>query len=862
MTTEETQPQAEDTPKRRLTVPDLSLVVLIGASGAGKSTFARRHFLPTEIISSDTCRALVSDDENEQSANEDAFAIVHAIAGRRLARRKLAVIDATNVQAKGRAALVRLAREHDARLVAIVLDVPEQVCKARNAAREDRDMGGHVIHRHIRELRQSMKGLRREGFHSILTLRGVDEVEAVEAIDRVPLWCDKRAERGPFDLIGDVHGCYAELRALLERLGYGVEDEGDITVTPPEGRRAVFLGDLVDRGPDTPRVLELVMGMVEAGSALCVSGNHDAKLLKALRGEKVKLTHGLDRSMEQLAGRDEAFRERVTRFLGALISHYVLEDGALCVAHAGMKQVYQNRASGRIRSFALYGETTGETDEFGLPVRHNWAAEYRGRAVVAYGHTPTPRAEWVNETICLDTGCVFGGELTALRWPERELVAVQAAEVYCEPVRPLAPEAALTGQQDSDRALNLGELIQQPRLHTRLFRTIKIEEGQAAAALEVMGRFAVDPRWLIYLPPTMSPPETSAGPQLEHPDEVFAYFAAQGVERVIVEAKHMGSRAVAIVCRDPQVAISRFGFEQAQPGVIYTRTGRRFFNDAAIEQELLERLRVAAEVSGLWEELETDWMCLDCELMPWSAKAQELLKRQYGAVGAASRAALGAATGVLAQAMARGIDVGAIQERTAQRHVNATRFVESYRGYCWPTSGLDGVQIAPFHLLASEGRAHLDRDHVWHMETLARLAAADPTLIVATPWREVALDDAAAIASATAWWAEYVGEGGEGMVFKPREYLTFGKRGVIQPAIKCRGPEYLRIIYGPDYDMPQHLDRLRKRGVKRKRELALRELALGVEGLERFVARAPLRQVHACAFGVLALESEAIDPRL
>jgi protein phosphatase len=847
-----------------LRVPDHALVVLIGASGAGKSTFARRHFLPTEVISSDTCRGMVCDDENDQAANEDAFAIVHAIAARRLARRKLAVIDATNVQAKSRAALVRLAREHDARLVAVVLDLPEQVCKARNAARPDRDMGGHVIHRHVRELRQSLKSLRREGFHSVITLRSEEEVAAVSGVERVPLWCDRRAEQGPFDLIGDVHGCYDELVALLERLGYAVHEEGEqITVTAPESRRAIFLGDLVDRGPDTPRVLALVMGMVEAGTALCVCGNHDAKLLRALRGEKVQLTHGLDLSMAQLEATTPEFRARVIKFLDGLIAHYMLDGGALCVAHAGMKEVYQNRASGRIRSFGLYGETTGEIDEFGLPVRHSWAAEYRGKAVVAYGHTPTPTAEWLNQTICLDTGCVFGGQLTALRWPERELVAVDAARVYCEPVRPLVSEATLTAQQDSDRALDLGDLINNPRLHTRLFKTIKIDDGQAAAALEVMGRFAVDPRWLIYLPPTMSPPETHReGALLEHPDEVFQYYEAAGVAEVIVEAKHMGSRAVMIVCREPDVAVRRFGFEEAQPGVIYTRTGRRFFNDAALEAALLDRVRAAAASAGLWEALDTDWLCLDCELLPWSAKAQELLRRQYAAVGAASRTALAAALAALAAASARGVDVADLATRTATRADNAARFVEAYRGYCWTTQGIEGIKIAPFHLLASEGAVHTDRDHVWHMQTLAQLAAADEALLIATPWRRVALADAEARAEATAWWEAYVGAGGEGMVFKPLEYVTWGKKGLAQPAIKCRGPEYLRIIYGPDYDMPQHLARLRTRGVKRKRELAMRELALGIEGLERFVARAPLRKIHECAFGVLALESEPIDPRL
>ena len=201
-------------------------------------------------------------------------------------------------------------------------------------------------------------------------------------------------------------------------------------------RRAIFVGNLVDRGPDTPGVLRLVMGMVTAGTAFCVAGNHEVKLLKALRGKNVKRSHGLDASMEQLEGESEEFRAEAARFIDGLIGHYVLDGGRLVVAHAGLIERYHGRASGRVREFCLYGQTTGETDEYGLPVRYPWAQEYRGQAVVLYGHTPVPAAEWLNNTLCLDTGCVFGGRLTALNYPERTTVSVPAARVYHSPARP------------------------------------------------------------------------------------------------------------------------------------------------------------------------------------------------------------------------------------------------------------------------------------------------------------------------------------------------------------------------------------------------------------------------------------------
>ncbi|MFD8555360.1 polynucleotide kinase-phosphatase, partial [Streptomyces fradiae] len=536
-TTAVTEPAAERT--RTLPVTDLSLVVLVGATGSGKSTFARRHFKPTEVVSSDFCRGLVSDDENDQSASRDAFDVLHYIAGKRLAAGRLTVVDATNVQPEARRQLVRLAREHDVLPIAIVLDVPEEVCAARNAARPDRaDMPRHVIRRHRSELRRSLRGLEREGFRKVHVLRGTEEIEAAEVVlER--RYNDLRHLTGPFDIVGDIHGCSAELEALLAKLGY-------VDGRHPEGRTAVFVGDLVDRGPDSPGVLRRVMGMVESGDALCVPGNHENKLARWLAGRSVRHSHGLAETVEQLGREDDAFRLRVRAFIDGLVSHYVLDGGRLVVCHAGLPEKYHGRTSGRVRSHALYGETTGETDEYGLPVRHPWAEEYRGRATVVYGHTPVPDTSWVNNTICLDTGAVFGGRLTALRWPERELVDVPAERVWYEPARPLATDAP-GGHQG--RPLDLADVHGRRVVETRHAGNVTVREENAAAALEVMSRFAVDPRLVPYLPPTMAPTPTSGlDGFLEHPAEAFAAYAADGVARVLCEEKHMGSRAVALVC--------------------------------------------------------------------------------------------------------------------------------------------------------------------------------------------------------------------------------------------------------------------------------------------------------------------------
>jgi protein phosphatase len=611
-------------------------------------------------------------------------------------------------------------------------------------------------------------------------------------------------------------------------------------------------------------VLRLVMDMVASGAALCVPGNHDVKLLRQIRGTKVQLTHGLAESVAQMAREPEGFAQRVAEFLDDLVSHYVLDGGRLVVAHAGMKQSMQGRGSGRVRDFALYGETTGETDEYGLPVRHPWAAEYRGAAHVVYGHTPVPEPEWLNRTLCVDTGCVFGGRLTALRWPERELVSVPAAARYYEPVRPfpVAAAPALTAQQEHDDLLDLQDVSGRRFVATRLQHNVTLREENTMAALEALSRFGADPRWLVYLPPTMSPPETSTHEGLlEHPSEVFAWFRTNGVARVVCEEKHMGSRAVLVLARDADAARRRFGVTTGEAGMCLTRTGRRFFPEASLEAALLERVRSAVSAAGLWGRLETDWLVLDAELMPWSAKAQELLRSQYAPVGAAAGTGLAAAAETLQSAVARGLPLDELLERTRQRAARAELYVQAWRRYCWPVSSVDELRLAPFHVLASEGHVHVDRDHLWHLGLADELVAAGGVL-QGTRRLVVDLADAGSTAEGVAWWEALTAAGGEGMVVKPLDFVATGPRGLLQPALKCRGREYLRIIYGPEYDLPGRLERLRARGVRAKRSLALREFALGVEALERFVRREPLRRVHECIFGVLALEAEPVDPRL
>jgi len=894
----------------KIEIPEPCLIALVGASGSGKSTFAKAHFKPTEILSSDYFRGLVSDDESDQGATPAAFESLYFIANKRLDGGRLTVIDATNVQVPARKKIIELARAQNVLAVAIVLDVPEKTCIERNHQRPDRNVGLRIIRNHVHDLRNSLRRLQKEGFRYIHILDSPEEIDSVEIV-RTKLWNDKKDESGPFDIIGDVHGCYDELCELLEKLRYTVDRSATIA-TPPDGRRAIFLGDLCDRGPQNAKVLRLAMNMVESGTAFCIPGNHDVKLLKKLRGSETKLSYGLDLTVAELEKESPEFIERAINFIDGLVSHYILDGGRLVVAHAGLSEKLQGRSSGKVRSFCLYGDTTGETDEFGLPVRLNWADEYRGRALVVYGHVPFAEARRLNNTICIDTGCVFGGRLSAFRYPERELLDVPAKKEYYAPARPLDSDAYASGDSPERKAgsgqsgnlaceepditdiLGNSELPDR-RVQTRLHRDIPIGRERAALTLEIMARFSVDPRWLIYLPPTMSPCATSphdaipGNPFLEHPNEAFAYYRKKGIAKVVCEEKHMGSRTIIILCCNAEIVKARFGINSGTQGIIYTRTGRHFFDGAekAHEQAILARLNNALEKSNFWEAFATDWVCLDTELMPWSAKARSLITEQYAPSGMAGRHGLGRAIEALKTAEALNAGTSQIEKQSepttaitvssntpGDMYISATlhsyinrlecvkRYTEAYRRYCWPVASVDDYRIAPFHVLATEGKVWNNERHLRHLEVVKDYITGSDPVFIPTNHLVVDLNDEASVKAGIDWWLGLTNSGGEGMVVKPLDFVALEKNRLIQPAVKCRGREYLRIIYGPEYTIPASLDRLRKRSLKKKQELALAEFALGMESLERFVKREPFYRVHECAFAVLALENEEVDPRL
>ncbi|MEM1215041.1 MAG: polynucleotide kinase-phosphatase [Bacteroidota bacterium] len=850
------------TPKDNLLhLPEKCLVLLIGGSSAGKSTLANRLFEASEIVSSDDCRRMVANDENVLDANDATFAVLHLIVRKRLERGLFTVVDATNLHTDSRKDLIKIARENHLQTLAIVLNLPTSILKARNATRPDRQLPVRTVVRHQRTAKQSIRHLSKEGIRYFREVRSEAEANELTVV-RTPMPSNFKDQTGPFDLIGDVHGCLPELLALLAQLGYAVEQHEDrtqhfgYTVTPPAGRRAIFVGDLVDRGPASNEVLRLVMSMLAAGTAYCVAGNHDDKLRRYLQGRKVTIAHGLQETIDQLDTEDEAFRAQVLATLQALPYHLELDGGQLLVAHAGLAEHLHGRIGGAVREFCLYGQTTGQVDADGLPERYPWARDYQGKPLVVYGHTPTEQPTWQNRTLCLDTGCVFGGTLTALRYPEKELVSVPARATYAETKRSFK-----RGAEQSKSVFQLDSIYGRQHLSTP-WRNVTIKAEQSAAALETMSRFAVDPRQLIYLPPTMSPPATSRLEGfLEHPAEAFAYYREKGVQRVVCQEKHMGSRAVVVIGKDADSLAQRFHIQKGL-GWILTRTGRAFFADNELEQALLTRWRDQLSRVGFWERHGTDWVLLDAELMPWSAKAKTLLQQQYAATAAAGSLAMEHALISVQQAQARGLAIGELATHLTQHQQHLTQFRAAYQPYCWEVNDVNDIRLAPFHLLATEGCAHTDKGHDWHLNELERCCTSDEPTLQMTRYRWVDLADVQACAAATDWWLNVTEAGGEGMVVKPATFVATEEEQLLQPALKVRGREYLRLIYGPDYTLPDNLQRLRKRSLGKKRRLAEQEFTLGLAALQHFVQCESLNQVHRYVFGVLALESEAVDVTL
>ncbi len=842
-------------------LPEFTLVALIGPSGAGKSYFAAQYFKASEVISQAQFAAITGDDGSHDKLHAETMALMYRAIEIRLQYRKSCIVDAELLTPIDRAELRRLARKYHVRLAAIVLDTPAETCIARNLARigsPDRA----IIRRQISTMEQTINFLKEEGLKTIYRI-GLEETDI--SLRRLKAHSDMREIGPPFDIIGDVHGCLDELMQLVAKLGYVVTpataEQSRIRVQHPLGRKLIFVGDLGDRGPNSPGVFRLVMDTVAMGDAYCVPGNHDDKLMRHLSGNKVQLKHGLEKTVAQLEGYPAAFHAEVKEFIESLSTHIELDGGKLVVAHAGLKAGMHGRSSGEIHSFCLYGETTGETDEFGLPVRQNWATDYDGTALVVYGHTPIPEPSWENNTVNIDTGCVFGGELTALRYPERSTLAVPAMAIHCQPSRPMHWIGQPRSTTVVDHSISMEWTSPQVLVSTTDGYNLNLDETAfQSLGCHLIAR-GVHSRWLIYAPATISPPTVSTLPGLlEHPAQAIDYYRKKGVVLLTARPQYHGTAVTIVLCRNAAVAERRFALTGQGLGSVYTRSGRPYFDDADAEQAFLISMSQALEREDTWSQLKSDWICMEAVAAPITAKAPCYVSRMHDGVAHTALHSLAVAQRQLEAARKRGLPV----ENLLKRMLEEQKAVETYQqAAAKQQKGSADKPIWYIHqLLAVEGQVLLGQSQLLQQALIEQIVVALGASFQASVCMQADLDSENSLRALTAWWEELNVQGSPGIVIGPQEMRMEKSAELMQPWIKVRCKEHLRLLFGPNYDAPAMLLVLQQRNLRLKRETAVREYSLAKEALKRFVAGQPFDAVYQCVYTLLGLELRLIDPRL
>ncbi|MEW4368302.1 polynucleotide kinase-phosphatase [Paenibacillus kandeliae] len=864
-----------------ITLPTGAIVLLMGPSGSGKTTWLEQlvengTLLSSETVSSDRFRQLVGDTDHidwRQHPREEgdvlyqqyrlisdrAFRVMEETIAARARLNLLTWVDATHLHPEDRAVYSQIARRNHVPIIVIALDVPEKVLLERDRMRLH-SRGRQRIKQHVGVFRQNIYKLKSEGFDDVHILKPRD-LEHVQ-LERIANPLLHPLGQG-VDVIGDIHGCYEEMMQLIHKLGYVADEQG--IYRHSDGRMLVSVGDVMSRGPRSLETMQFWHRQLTAGQALMVDSNHGWKVVRYLEGRNVQMNHGDEQLVAELEqygathGQEalQALQDDLRTMLLAAPSHLVFTHNGvrrLVVTHAGIRDHYIGKQSKRISDYCRYGETDGQ-DDTGKPQRADWFANHESGEWVVWGHDPRLRPTIVNRTVNIDQGAVFGGQLTAYRFPEQSFVSVDALHDYAQDA-----DSPLERQRKRRFAApNLTPLINGYSVMTDSYGEIGVRSEYVKAAVDTVSHYTVPLEELVYVPPTMAPPAVSAlDDYLEHPAEALAYYRSRNVARIVAEKKHMGSRAIVLLFRDQQAAIPYIG--RPLTGRIYTRTGRAFFQ-AQLEQEVLEKLRSDLKQAGYFEQYGTDFVLLDTEIVPWNLKARELISSQYAHVAEAALHDRHTILDTLHTAQQQGRDVTEWIGEWTERLDNAQRFAQAFQAYCWDTDGMDGIQIAPFHILAHSTGSLMDREHVWHMQHAEQLAQSS-SMLIATEYRVVELDDEQAEQQLIQWWSDMTEQGHEGLVIKPECMTTYDGDRLVQPAIKVRGRKYLHIIYGMDYLQPNNLKRLKERKTRKKERHALMEFALSLESVERFVRQEPLERMHECVLAALSLEADAVDPRL
>jgi polynucleotide kinase-phosphatase len=861
-------------------LPHAGIVLLIGPSNTGKTTLLNQliqeeQILGSEVVSSDQFRVLVSDiefiswngrpkDESDALFNEyqqisgAAFDAMDYIISKRCQLNKITFIDATHLREEEHDKYLQMGKKYHVPVIAMVLNISETELLRRDSERAF-PRGRNRIKQQYQHFKNVLRFIKKKPYRRVYML-GEDELQILN-ITRLenPLYIDVG---NGIDFIGDIHGCFDEFIEMLTQLGYQENEEG--YYIHPEGRKILSLGDVLSRGPKSIETLQFFHKHVSEGHAYMIDSNHGWKIARWLDDKNVKMAHGDENvaaefeEYERKNGSDAAveLKGQIKELLLEAKSHYIVRKNgvnAVVAVHAGIKDHYIGKQSARISDFCRYGDSEG-LDENGKPIRKDWSISHKSSELILWGHDPKPQPLLVNNTLNIDQGVVFGGSLTAYRYPERQFVSVKAKQDYAN-----VPDNPLKEWELKRLAPpNIMKFLEGYSVLTEHYGEIMIYDDGVKPALDDVSHYTLPLEDIVYLPPTMSPtpkPSRLEG-YLEHPIEAFEYYQANGVETMVVEKKHMGSRGILFLFKNKEIAKEYIGRETL--GTIYSRTGRAFFQKE-LQERVVSTLNEALVKSGYFERYNTDFVLLDAEILPWNLKAKDLVLNQYAHVGEMALLDRTKLKDSLQQAIDSGKDVLNWVQEVDVGIENAKVFNEVYQKYCWETDGLEGIQIAPFHTLAHSTETFFDKPHTWHMEKNKEFSGISG-LFLETEYRVV--NDEATMKKAIEWWEEMTEDGHEGFVVKPQSYITRHKGKLVQPAIKVRGRKYLHIIYGIDYLLPENLARLKKRNAGKKQRNALKEFSLGVEGVNRFVKRESLERVHECVLGILALEAEPIDPRL
>lgn len=855
-------------------LPNGAIVLVIGPSNSGKSTLLQSlvdsgQLLESEIISSDYYRRLVADIdfidftavsnddedivyEEYQRISEQAFHVLHTVVEARAKLNKVSIIDATNLRGFERVKYFEIAKRQHVPVLALILNTTKEQLLARDVLR-DNPRGRKRVLQQFNTLKYELKTIKKEPFAKIYKVND-ERIEIVREPNKLCL----EIESG-FDIIGDIHGCYDEMLVLLKDLGY--EQRGDVYVHPT-GRRLISVGDIMSRGPKSIETMQFWLNQIEAGLSYMTDSNHGWKLARWLDGKNVSLNHG-DELVEQefteyekVHGEEaaKALKEQFANMLLKAPSHYILTKNNMTkavVTHAGIKDHYIGKESKRISDFCRYGDIQ-QTDSSSKPVRGDWFSQHKTSELIIWGHDVKVQPFKANRTINIDQGVVFGGELTAFQYPEQTLKSVKAFANYAG----TEDNPILEAKNKRFSPPNVAQFINGFAVHTTSGDQITIPRENALAAMDTFSHYTLPLEQVIYIPPTMSPtPQTSALPDyLEHPADAFHYYKKNGIQKLIAQKKHMGSRAVIFIAKNKEVAKELINSDSL--GYITTRTGRAFFEQKE-QQQMVENIHAELVGKNYFEQFNTNFVLMDAEILPWNLKAQSLIDQQYETV--AENALMDRYKLIEKLKATEHVDVTSWMEEYTDKYKNAARFDAVFKNYCWPTNELSGIQIAPFHILAHSSSANFHQSHSWHMKMNAYLAE-NSSLFIATEYRliESEQDEQEVIN----WWKDMTENGHEGIVIKPFDFLAYHKGKLLQPAIKVRGREYLRIIYGMDYTNEDTMKKLKQRNPSRKMKNALLEFKLGLEGISRFVSLESSNRVHECALATLALESDTIDPRL